>query len=108
MKTIKDYELEDIGIDHCQYFAGASLEDFDAVYIGIGDTPNEAMDDACANAATDGWDVTPILRVERWPNLPSVIDVLRAQAKEEGADVEEYLARQDNDLNYYVALRVRE
>lgn len=59
-----EYELEDIGIDNCQYFQGRGLyghhRDWDAVYVGVGDNRFEATDDALDQAGMDGWNVEGI------------------------------------------------
>ncbi len=92
-KPVVEYELEDIGIDNCQYFQGRGLfgnhRQWEAVFTGVGDNPAESIDDALDQAAMSGWDVTGIS--PNWPEQPSVAD--------EYPDSE--------DLYYYTAVYLR-
>lgn len=94
-KPVAEYELEDIGIDHAQYFQGRGLyghrRQWEAVYVGVGDNPAESISDALDQAAMDGWNVAGI--EPDWPNHPS------ASA---GFDPDE-----DNELYYYSAVYIK-
>lgn len=61
-RTIKSYEIRDLGVDHEQYFPGYGVvgSTFDAAYVGIGATLAEAIEDACAMAATSGVDTETV------------------------------------------------
>lgn len=62
MKKVIRYEIEDCGIDHSQYFPGrtAIFTDYDEVYVGVGDTPHTAAEDALELASELDWDVDGI------------------------------------------------
>jgi hypothetical protein len=95
MRKIAEYEIEDIGPDHSQYFQGRGVAHtrFDVVYIGIGNDAKEAYEDAVEGAATDDIDVS------RLPSRPRGIrksDKLTAEQSDH------------EDFHYYVALYVRE
>lgn len=53
MKHITDFEIIRHGVEHSQYFqgCGTSFTDFDHVVTGIGDTEQEALDDAVESMA---------------------------------------------------------
>jgi hypothetical protein len=54
MKTAKDFQVDDLGIESSQYFQGygvAFSEFTDCVY-GIGDNPREALNDCLEQIAT--------------------------------------------------------
>lgn len=55
-----EYEVQDLGVDHEQYFpgVGVAFTKWDAVYSGIGDTLREAIEDALECAATNDVDTT--------------------------------------------------
>ena len=131
IKRIAAYKLEDIGIEHQQYFDGRSTAhtDWDEVYVGVGDNPAEAIDDALDNAAQDGWLVdVPAKEAETWEEQPSVSNHIWSLAREEAQrevkeedyetheeyeeaideKTEENLEEGNWELNYYAALYVRE
>lgn len=89
-KQIAAYELEDIGIDNSQYFQGrgTSHTDWDDVYVGVGDNPSEAIDDALCSAAISGWRLSADIKNEAgaWPYTPSVIDEATQSAREMAED----------------------
>lgn len=68
-------EVEDHGVDHCQYFrgAGVSFTDYEDCATGTGNTPREALEDALESLAQGGWTLS---------------DELEAQALEELGDAE--------------------
>lgn len=82
-KPIGEYSLDNYGIEHQQYWQGVSTmhTDWDEVFVGIGDNPHEAGDDALSQAAEDGWFVDPI--ENELPDNPTVSDTVLAQAKDE-------------------------
>jgi hypothetical protein len=95
MRRIAQYEVENIGPEHSQYFQGrgVSMTRFDAVYIGIGDDAKEAYEDAVESAAMDDCDVS------RLPSRP------RGIRKSDKLTAEE---QENEDYHYHVALYVRE
>jgi len=132
VKRVAEFELEDIGIDNCQYFTGRGTHysNWDAVYTGVGDNPAESIGDAIDAAATDGWVLPPSLEAQAntWPETPSVAANLAEEAQqtarseidredfEDEADYETALAERaeeimedgDCDLYYYTAVWLRE
>lgn len=57
---IKDLECADLGTDHAQYFpgVGVAFTSFDTVYLGVGESYADALNDAaaqlwCAEESTD-------------------------------------------------------
>lgn len=50
---VKDFKVEIHGIDHHQYYQGASATytDYDEVFVGVGSDFSEALEDALENAA---------------------------------------------------------
>lgn len=131
IKRVAEYELEDIGIDHQQYFTGrgTAYTNWDSVYVGTGDNPAEAIGDALDSAAQDGWVVdVPAKEAENWQEHPSVSDHIRGLAKEEAEreikeedyetpedyeeaveeKTEENLEQGEWELSYYAAVYLRE
>lgn len=94
-KFVAAYELEDIGIDHNQYFTGrgTSHTDWDDVYVGVGDNPLESIEDALDQAAMDGWPVDMISTAE-FQDHPSV--------------AEEYPDDEEGSMQYYTAVYLRQ
>jgi hypothetical protein len=94
MRRIADYEVENIGPEHSQYFQGrgVSLTNYDEVAIGIGENAKEAYEDAVEGLAHE-WDVS------RLPNRPRGI----RQSDRLGA---EELAAEE--MHWHVAIYVRE
>lgn len=93
-KRIGEYELEDIGIDHAQYFTGrgTAYTNWDYVFVGVGDNPAESIDDALDQAAMDGWNVEQIQ--PNWPTEPSASEGI-------GPD-------EDSELYYYSAVWIKD
>ena len=56
------HEIEDIGVDYPDYFTGrgVSFTKWDDVFVGIGNSPWEACEDALEQAASAGWAVDDI------------------------------------------------
>lgn len=107
-KQIGEFSLEDIGIDHSQYFGGrgTSYTDWDAVYVGVGDNPHESISDALEAAAMDGWQGVDAIDITAFPETPSASGECERQAAAERGDDEEA----DDDfgmeceLYYYTAV----
>lgn len=89
-----EYEWEDIGIVHSQYFQGrgTSHTDWDTVHIGIGVDAQDAADDALETAACSGWDVSGVA-------IPTDFDDEVVEYDDEDEE--------DNELWYYVAIYLR-
>jgi hypothetical protein len=81
------HKIEYIGIDHSQYFTGASATytEWENVYVGVGSTPREAAEDACENAAQCGFDTARVGTKQFSNHVPRE---LRAAWKEAGDDGE--------------------
>ena len=56
--TIAEWQADDHGVDHAQYFqgCGVALTRWDDVSVGAGDNPREAYEDAVEQLAMAGWD----------------------------------------------------
>lgn len=127
-KPVGAYEFRDYGIEHAQYFPGAGTigTHWDAVFVGVGDTPVEAANDALDQAAED-WQVSSIEVPPELGASPSVSAKLQKEAQAEveaalnredyesdeeyaesiEASIEDYL-EQGSELGYYVLLFLRE
>jgi hypothetical protein len=59
---MSNHSIEYVGVDHPQYWQGASVAytDWDAVYVGVGSTPYDAASDACEQAAQSGEDTSKV------------------------------------------------
>ena len=55
----RNYRIDVHGVDNPQYFTGYSTDD-DAVFVGIGNSAYEALEDALEQAAWDGWNVNDV------------------------------------------------
>lgn len=73
-------EVEDCGIDHAQHFPGAGAYGCDDVFVGCGDNPSEAMEDALEQAADCDWDADAI---ERDPEVAKALAAHEPSAMEE-------------------------
>lgn len=62
MQTIKAYTLESYGIDHAQYFPGVSttFTQWDHVFLGAGDSPYDAAENAIDDCAVCDYDTSMI------------------------------------------------
>jgi len=62
MKTVVEYEIVDHGFESSQYFQGYGIActDFDDVATGIGETADEAWEDALDQLAQSDWDTSSI------------------------------------------------
>jgi len=104
------YEIVDVGIKHAHYFRGVSAKNWDAVYIGIGDNPAQALEHALSQAVEEGWNVDHIAKAQSWPDKPSAFDRLCERALEKDMDIGEYLIltpKAECALCYYMGLRLR-
>jgi len=108
IKRVAEYELEDIGIEHSQYFTGrgTSHTNWDDVYVGIGDNPSEAIDDALEAAAVSGWLINDI-DTSAWPETPSVSDHLKHEAMGAAAEQIDRAEYDDDEADYLAAVEER-
>lgn len=62
MKKVTDHQIIDHGVEGSSYFQGCGVSGtgYDEVYTGIGDSANEALEDALEQAAMSDWDVDGI------------------------------------------------
>lgn len=91
MKTIRAFDIENIGPDYGQYFQGRgiALTSWDDVVIGIGPNAKEAYEDAVEMLAQGDWDVSKL------PTRPRGIrkaDKLTAEEMSEGSEINWYVA----------------
>lgn len=88
LATPPDYQFEDLGIHWPDSFPGVStvFTPWTAVYVGIGDTPREAAEDALTEAASE-WDVEHI--PNEFPETPSVYVQTRAETRAQVATDDE-------------------
>lgn len=102
MKKVKEYEVIDHGFDAEQYFTGCgkAYTDFDAVQTGIGETAQEAFEDALDCLAQDDWDVSRIKGKSRLSR-----QTVRSYIKSIGLD---YDAGDGEETHAYVSIRVKE
>lgn len=92
MKTIEAYQIVDHGIDNPQYFqgCGVSCTEYTDCATGIGDTYQEALEDALDFLAQNDWNTETVDTEDDDPSretVPGYIDAL--------------------DLHYHVSVRVR-
>lgn len=90
-RIVASFQLEDCGVDHCQYFTGRGtvFTAFDVVFVGIGSSASEACEDALEQAAMSGW------------NVDAIDNDL---SNEDDVPVSEDDEYQDNDFLHYVAV----
>ncbi len=93
-KKITAYEIDDLGVDHSQYFQGAGISYtvFNDVAVGVGTNAKEAYNDAVEVLSQD-WDTN------RLPKHPRGIRASDSLTEEEMSEEPEFW--------YYVAIRVR-
>jgi hypothetical protein len=111
---IEEFEVEDIGVEGSSYFQGrgTSHSRWDAVFVGIGMSFNEAVDDALEMAAMSGYDITPEIEKEARSEDPRAdVDMVDEQLRdhlglEEGEEIPED-ADVSDELYYHVALYVK-
>lgn len=88
-KTIQDFEIQDKGFDHPDYFRGAGVAytKWDDVYVGVGDSPWEAGQDALDALEQAGYDVPHDLKKEA-----NKLSKKKDPAAEENPDFLHYIA----------------
>ena len=59
-RRVGAYEVVDVGIDNGQYFRGVGRVNYDDVFVGNGDTPNEALNFALEQADYE-WDTVDVV-----------------------------------------------
>jgi len=117
-RKIKQYQWEDIGVEHSQYFQGrgTAYSNWEEVYIGIGEDAKEAISDAIDSAAMSGWDVDKLPKRPRGFSKETVQDVIDAnrepsdeeeEEEDEEEEEEEEEDEEPTELYYHVALYVR-
>lgn len=104
-RKVTDWEIEDHGVEHAQYFQGAGLAytDFEDIATGVGMNALEAFDDAIDSLSVE-WDVSEIVNQER-PNIEreegkkQIVDYITFNASwgENKANVESYV---NTDIEY--------
>jgi hypothetical protein len=62
--TVSEFEFESLGVNDPQYSPGMSSSGWDGVYIGIGDSQKESLEDAVEQAANSGCVFTPAIETE--------------------------------------------
>ena len=93
MIAIAEWELDDCGADHEQYFQRVRMpEEGVYVFLGAGNTPYEAAQDAIEQAGVGGYDVSAIEN--------TLSDKARFEYDEETGDFE--------DWYHYVALYIKD
>lgn len=116
-RTVERFEFRDLGVDHAQYFQGAGVAytDWDAVYVGVGDTAREAADGALeqfyqASDAIVQEDFLSLMERQQnaLDNEASAHEDCTCEC-EPGNDLNECLGdcHDDCELNHYVALYVK-
>ena len=96
-KLIAKYEIIDHGVNHSQYFSGCGISytAFNDIATGIGDNPNEALQDALESLAQNDWDVSTITE-----ELSKISEIAKVEDDEDGE------LSEDNDCYHYVSVRV--
>lgn len=110
---ITELEFESYGVDHEQYFRGAStaFTMWDECYVGIGNTEREAAEDAIEEAAMAGheydWDS---LRMKEFDDTVEVPEALGLESWDECEEAHFYMAlfaRFEKDDNFERAVGPR-
>jgi hypothetical protein len=103
MKRIVSYEVWDHGVDHAQYFTGASAYGRinTITFTGAGDTPAAALDDAIEMAAMDDLAVDSIAEeLSHESDLPD-----HAEDCDDPAECDGY-CQEGSELYHYVTLTI--
>ena len=98
----------DIDLDHAQYWQGRTSREGYERFIGVGDTPYNALEDALEQAAYSGYNVDDIINDA--PDGPTLCE----QCKAEGwlddvagdAEADECPYADECELNYYATLHL--
>ena len=108
-RTVREYRVEDIGLEHSQFFQGRGVSPehrWDDVAVGIGNSPAEALDDALESLAQAGWDFAngePDPADEFGEDAEK--DFIGAMQDEDGWDDHD---RENCEVWYHVAVYVKE
>jgi len=129
-KVVDQYDVIDIGIENGQYFRGFGRGRYEESFVGTGDNPSEAFQDALEQAAAEGWNVDNVETIyanvnnEEWSvsrrnraeweahldlEATGLADIADEEERKEEMDAlwQEECDRGDhNDIAYYVGLRV--
>lgn len=105
IKLVEDHQWVDFGIDGSQYWPGigVAFTDYDEAFGGAGDNPREAAHDALEQAANSGWELDGTGLTEAADAMPEQPSVAEEYPPE--GDEEDFA---DNDLYYYIGLRLKE
>ena len=112
---IDEWELEDIGIEHPQYFQGRGVADqdfFDAVFVGVGEDYNDALSDALESLAqSEDVDSATLDEIEK------AEEISQSKADKNSVDAYNRKHREDygmededdegSDAQYHVALYIK-
>ena len=103
MKTITDYCIVRHGVDSCEYFpgVGVSKSPFIAAFTGIGDTEEEAFEDALDLASEFGWDVDIVKSPDDF-DPDSIFDLFVGDDDIAGTE-EDYSDR----MSWYVTIKLK-
>lgn len=101
MKTVSDYEVIDHGFDSEQYFQGEGLAytEFEDIGTGIGETAQEAFEDACESLAQNDWDTSAIKGKSKLSR-----QTVQGYLKSIGISKED---REETETHAYVSIRVK-
>jgi hypothetical protein len=110
MKTIREYSIEVYGLDMPSYFPGAGLAftKYDDIATGIGDSEQEAAEDALEQLAQGDWDTESNAELlAEVKTLDDTDEVVAAEdefkAANDGAGYDEF----DETPSVYVSIRVK-
>jgi hypothetical protein len=113
-RMITRWQLDDIGIEHSQYFQGYSSGSYAESSYGIGNNPREALDDCLEQIASAGQDTAELERAifalypafadDSANESASVIEYLRANCPE-AFDESGELADDSGELYYRIGIR---
>lgn len=102
-KKVSDYQIDDLGVEHSQYFQGVGVmgTKYDEVFTGIGDSAKEAVEDALDQMA-DIYEIPEMLEKDAL----GLSDKNEVQKFLEEADADE-VPEVAQELHYYVAVYVK-
>jgi hypothetical protein len=108
-REVKEFSIEDIGVEHSQSFPGRGTSPenkWEAVQVGIGESPREAANDALEALAMDDWKISPELEaaVDALAETPTVSEHIEKNLPK-GENLEEAL--ENSELYYHVAISVK-
>lgn len=101
MKPVIDYEVLDHGFDGEQYFQGCGISytEFEDVATGIGETAQEAFEDALDQLAEKDWDYSKIKGKSKLSR-----QTVRGYIRSLGLNYDE---GDGEETHYYVSIRVK-